>query len=348
MARLIFSLLICLGLMLPGVRAHAADYPVTLRMMAATNDNHPLYKAITLPWNEAVASASGGAVTVKYFNPGTLCAEAEIYDSVLSGLLDIGSNNTSRNPGKFAYSYAFGLPFLSPSAYSSTMAAVALLGACPRFAEEYSAAHLLWFNATSPLQLLSVKAPIKTLEDLKGMKVISFGVASADLIRALGGTPISVTPSESYMSLERGMAQAVIAPVAFARSNKLTEVAKYLTIVNASSGLGYSLMNKDSLAKLSPEGAKAVLHASVADLSANSGRETDAAEKAEIARLTESGIQVYVLPEAERARWVEKSAPIVEAWVAGMEGKGNGDARAFIEQMRALIRANTPSQASAL
>ena len=62
---------------------------------------------------------------------------------------------------------------------------------------------VLYLHAHGP-GLLHTKKPVKTLEDLKGMKIRSTGF-SAKVVEALGAVPVAMPQGETYEALSKGI-----------------------------------------------------------------------------------------------------------------------------------------------
>ena len=68
---------------------------------------------------------------------------------------------------------------------------------------------MLLFYSTGPQIISTVKKPVKTLEDLKGLKIRATG-RPADILKAVGGTPVGVEMADMYDGLQRGVVDGVL------------------------------------------------------------------------------------------------------------------------------------------
>lgn len=84
-----------------------------------------------------------------------------------------------------------------------------------------------------PYRVIASKKPIKSIDDIKGLKL---RLASAPLAvkswEALGAAVAVIPYSETYLALKQGTVDAVTCPVTDALFQKFCEVAPYLTITN--------------------------------------------------------------------------------------------------------------------
>ena len=74
---------------------------------------------------------------------------------------------------------------------------------------EYNA-KILQYTEGMDYRLFS-KKPVRTLEDLKGMKIKAMG-AYANWVKALGGEGVPVPMSEAYLDLQKGILDGVLSP----------------------------------------------------------------------------------------------------------------------------------------
>jgi TRAP-type C4-dicarboxylate transport system substrate-binding protein len=94
-------------------------------------------------------------------------------------------------------------------------------------------------------------------------------------------------------------------------------------------------MNKNKWNSLSKDIQDAIMSVSGLEGSKFWGRNFFDAAKEDAIQTAQKGgfpIDVYMLPDEERARWVEISGkPLWEAWVKKMESKGYGNAREILD-----------------
>ncbi len=93
--------------------------------------------------------------------------------------------------------------------------------------------------------------PVKTMEDLKGMKIRTIAGPSVDMLKALGAVPVVMPMPDVYMALQKGTLDGVMADWEPIQGFRFHEVAKYVT---TNTPFSYSLftliMNKDKFNSL--------------------------------------------------------------------------------------------------
>ncbi len=329
------NLLVVLGLFVLALTAvsaaRAAEKTWELSLTTAYNDRHPTTIHVWFPWMETIAKETNGRVKIRYFNPGTICPEPEIFSSVEAGIVGIGGTGQSRTPGKYPYAEVIDLPLLTSGAEAGSLLSWSGYEHFKVLQAEEKGVKVLWQWASAPFVLHTVKKPVKTLEDIKGLKIIGWYPTIMDVIRALGGSPIQVAPPDTYLALSRGMADGVLCPLAPVRSYKISEATKYTTMCNVMVSNFLMAMNWD-IWNAFPDDIKAVFEKNSGEkLAREAGLSLDrgAAEDREI--LARQGHVFIDLDTAELERWRQAVRPIHAIWVKKMEAKGLREARVILD-----------------
>ena len=105
-------------------------------------------------------------------------------------------------------------------------------------------------------QVFYCNSPIKTLDDLKGLKVRSFTPSMAALIQSLGATPVTLQFSEVYPALQRGVANCGVTSPTSGNSGKWPEVTSYFLPLSVSGSVQGHFMNLDYWKKFTPDQQK--------------------------------------------------------------------------------------------
>jgi len=102
-------------------------------------------------------------------------------------------------------------------------------------------------------QVFYCNKPIKTVDDIKGLKVRSFTPSMAALIQSLGATPVTLQFSEVYPALQRGVADCGVTSPTSGNAGKWPEVTSHFLPLSVSGSVQGHFMNLDYWKKLSPE-----------------------------------------------------------------------------------------------
>ncbi|MBR9979458.1 MAG: TRAP transporter substrate-binding protein [Desulfatitalea sp.] len=103
---------------------------------------------------------------------------------------------------------------------------------------------LLYTSYTDGVQMYSSKGNIQTMEDFKGLRILSQSPIFSEIMAKLGAAPdTSVPQTEQYMALQRGVSDAIANSVVGGYFQKNHEVAPYVTIMDMSFSTILVVMN---------------------------------------------------------------------------------------------------------
>jgi TRAP-type transport system periplasmic protein len=274
-----------------------------------------------LPWTKEVEKQTNGQVKIKIYPSQTLVKMRDAYDGVIRGIADISWGSFSLTPGRFPLISVMELPFLSPNTFVGAHTLHDLFKKFPEIRAELKDVHMLDLWVTLPYEIHTVKKPVRTMADLKGMKLATQPGARAAL-EALGAIPVTMGAPKIYQAVEKGIADgAVLAWGAF-NAYKLYEVTKYHANAHLG-GLPYFLViNKNSWAKLSKENQTVITKLTQKmwpDIVCGAvSKEMEIGIKKTKAKKNEI---VDFSPE-ELKDWIATGKPEWNKWVKKMESKG--------------------------
>lgn len=100
---------------------------------------------------------------------------------------------------------------------------------CPQCIEEFRKNNVVWFigSGYGPSKLLC-KTQVKSLPDVKGLKIKGTGGVESRWIDAMGGVPLNMTMPDAVVGIERGTINCMIGPQAFIRAYGLFDVIRYV------------------------------------------------------------------------------------------------------------------------
>lgn len=291
-----------------------------LSFAAHFGPKNEILNEVLKPWAKELEKRTNGEVKVKFYLGQTLAKTADQYDAVVDNIADLSWNLHGFNKGRFPLISVVELPFLSPSTEVGTKTINELYKKTPEMQKEHKDVHLLYIWATLPSQVHTIKKPVKTLEDLKGMKM-ACTPGAANTIKSLGAIPVPLPPPKMYEVLEKGVVDGVILPWASFKVWKLDEVTLYHTKADMGSVTGWSALNKDVWNSLSPE-VQAIINEISADLAMQTAATVTKHRDIALEKFAKAGHEFFELTAEERAKWIAKTAPITEKWIKDMEKKG--------------------------
>lgn len=102
-------------------------------------------------------------------------------------------------------------------------------------------------------QVMWCNGDVKGLEDLKGKKIRVFTSSMSRVVEGLGGTPVTIQPSEVYLALQRGVVDCGVTAPSAGNNGKWPEVTNVFMPLTLAYSVQGHFMNLDSWKRLSPE-----------------------------------------------------------------------------------------------
>lgn len=308
-----------------------AEEKFELKFISEYPDKHPTVKNGFMPWIEEVKKLSNGRLDITFFNPNALVPARQAWSSVIAGVTDIAASPSHWVHGTLSLAPVIQLPMMFNGAEAGSLTTWELSQTIPEWQKEYRQVKVLWHWSSALYEVHTKDKLVRTLDDLQGKKIIGWNPQIRNIIKALGANPVEVTPHDTYLAMERGMADGVICPIAPMKAFKITDVAKKHTIVDLMSDSFYAVMNKSKWDSL-PEDLQKILDDTTGERMARiSGKTLDEGSIADVAWMREQGHEFYVLPAEEKAKWQEKVSGIPQDWVESMKRKGISNAEKIHE-----------------
>ncbi|GAB4262581.1 TRAP transporter substrate-binding protein [Deferrisoma sp.] len=272
-------------------------------------------------WAKEIEKRTNGEVTFQLFHGQTLTKGKQAYDGVVSGISDVALSLFGYTPGRFPVMEAVDLPFGYPNAKAATEAINEVYRQLKP--KELDDVKVLYLHAHGPGLLHSKSKPIRTMEDLKGLKFRATGFA-AKIVKALGGTPVAMPMPETYQSLAKGVVDGALFPIEALKGWRLGEVVKYTTLSYSAaytSGF-FVVMNKQKWNAL-PDSAKKVIDEVSQEFIPKSAAAWDQIdEEGKKNYIEKQGGHLVELSAEEAARWKKAVEPVIEEYVKDKEAKG--------------------------
>jgi len=297
-----------------------------LKLHSFVPPTHVIWTDVIIPWSQEVARVSNNRLTVRLFPAMQLGGKPpELYRQTVQGITDA----TFTLPGYTSSDFPMmGLTELPGTANSADDGTKKLWANFDKFlARDFQGSKILMLWNSDSASLMSKNKPLRTLEDLKGLKIRTPSAAQSAQLAALGATPIDMPVTQIYNNLDRGVIDASMIPMSAALDFKLIEVAKYYTI---DAPLGRSpfmvAMNKGRYDKFPADLKKVIDDTTGLQLSLKGAATYDKKNHEAIAAAKKDREVIPLAPQ-ERQRWMEAFKPMIqqkvdEAEKAGLPGRG--------------------------
>ena len=295
------------------------------------------------PWIKRVEEASRGKVKIQVYPAQTLVKGPDSWNAIKSGVVDMAFCFHGFWPDLTPLSDVISLPTLPvKTADKGSEVLWKLYEKFPAIQREFQDVKVLALWTSDPYFLITTKKQIKTLEDIKGMKIRVTGGPPTEQMKALGGVPILIPTPDTYQSLDKGVVDGMTAPWEPIHGYRLVEVVKYYTMIPLNVTYFSMAMNKDKWNSLPKDVQDAIMSVGGLEGSKFLGRNYFDAAEGGVMELAKSGnhqMTRYVLPPEEQARWTKVAGePLWAEWVKKMEARGRPEARQILNATLEMLK----------
>lgn len=308
---------------------------VTLRLHHFLPAVSNVHRHFLQPWAQKVGRESEGRVRVQIFPSMQLGgAPPQLFDQAKDGVVDIVWTLPGNTPGRFPKIEVFELPFVAHKRGVPNAKAVQ---------EFYETSLRDEFRDVHPIcvwghdgGLIHSNRPVRTMEDLRGLKLRFPTRQNGEALRALGAAPIGMPVPQVPEAISQGAIDGAIVPWEVVPSIRLHELVRNHTEIPGTPTLYIATfvlaMNKAKYEGLSAD-ARRVLDANSGQVAAEmAGKVWDEQGPVVLEQVRRRNNNLITLSEDEVARWRRTTQPVVDNWVNATPGGG-----ALLEQARALV-----------
>jgi TRAP-type C4-dicarboxylate transport system substrate-binding protein len=320
------SLLLGVGL----TSAHAID----LKLAYFVGDQHAMSQWL-IKWADNLEKQSGGRITVKRFPGSQMGPVQQHYDFARTGQADVAWFLHGGTPGRFPLTELINLPYLAGSAEIGTKVLNDPELRSKYLDAEHRGVKVLLLLTHQPGNVHTTRKAIRTVDDMKGLRLRFASPTIRDFVAALGATPVGVAPTEQVEQLQKGTIDGVFidyggAGIAF----KMGGVVKYSTEMYSYVTSFGVVMNEDYWNKLPPD-LKELVAKSMTGVEKDVGEAWDGLDVPGKKALVDGGAEAIRLSPAENEKFRKIGSDVTEAKLKELEGK-NMPARAVHTMMKSL------------
>ncbi len=204
-------------------------------------------------WTKELKEKSNGRLNITIF-PASVMGPVQNYaDYARTGVADITWFLHGATPGRFPLTEVIQLPYMVGSAEIGTKvlndpSVLELL------APEYQGLKVLYLLTHQPGNLHTASKPVRTVDEMKGLRIRFASVTIKSFIAALGGTPVGVPPSGIADALQKGTIDGCFVDYGGAHTAfRLGGLVKYTTEMYSYVSSFGVVMNPAAFAKLPPD-----------------------------------------------------------------------------------------------
>jgi len=281
---------------------------------------HPMIRHVFNPLIEDVAKATDGEVKIRLYPAGQLGQGPALqYRRVVDGIADFSFGLPGYTSSDFPGTLLIEMPGVTQDPLEATHM---LWNAFPGLLEkEFARVKVLGMWANAPAMIMTSKKQVRSLDDLRGIKIRVPSAAVGKVIEAWGAAPVTMPSPAVYNALATGVVDGILMGSSGIIPFKLHEVARYYT-VNLSAGVTsfFLIMNRDSWEKLTAPQKAAIdkLTGRTVSLKAAKVYLDEGNEGIELVRKGGKG-ELVAIADSELARFRAASGQALDAAVAELE-----------------------------
>jgi len=244
------------------VEAKALELSLATKM----GTQSPEYKAIEY-FAELVEKKSQDRLKISIFGSEVLGTDETVFKGLKMGAVDIYVGSLNIAPRMFVPELDYFTPLFVYEDFAHFIRFCKSDYAKKKWEELSEKANVIMLSKEftwrrGPFRVLCTKKPIKSIDDLKGLKLRFYpSKLELDMWESLGTSPTVIAWSETYLALKQGIVEAVTSPVTLILDTKFVEVCPYVTRVDEYPQTICFFMNKDKFQILSEGLQKALIDA---------------------------------------------------------------------------------------
>jgi TRAP-type transport system periplasmic protein len=272
-------------------------------------------------WGERLEKASNGRLVFKHFPGAQMAPPPAHYDLARTGQADVSWFLHGGTPGRFPLTELISLPYTVGSAEIGTKVLNDAQLRQKYLDAEHRGVKVLMLLTHQPGNVHTTKKPIRSADDMKGLRIRFAAPTIRDFVAALGGTAVGVQPGEQLEMLQKGTLDGTFidyggAGIAFKMGGTIkysTEMYSYVS----SFGVG---MNPEFYKKL-PADLRKLVDESMVGVEKEVGEGWDALDAVGKKLLVEGGAEPIRLSKDEDARFRKVGEQVTAARIKELDGK---------------------------
>jgi TRAP-type C4-dicarboxylate transport system substrate-binding protein len=298
--------------------------PIVLVFSTTESANSFLVKDIFEPYFAELEKKTNGMLKIEPHYSGELAASLDAYDATVKGTIDMTVFTPLDMASRFPMDGIMAFSSLDVVCHKRGRVMWDLFQTFPEMREQYKDTKVLFMGCMSKGYLGTIEGkPVRTLEDLKGLKVAAPGKWPGERQKALGMVPVSMAPPDIFPSLQKGLIDGLFISLFLLRDINLGEILKYVEYpTQFTLTPRVCVMNLDAYNKLPTDIQEIVTETSDRWLDYYS----EAYHLMDVDRMStaveEFGVEFIELSKDELSRWAALDEPVWDKFVSELEAQG--------------------------
>ena len=321
-----------------------AQQTVTLKFHTFMAPTSNVWLNMHKAWMDKVEKDSGGRIKFEGYPAMQLGGTpVQLYDQVRDGVVDVVWTLPGNTAGRFPRVEVFELPFIMTNAEATSKAYWEYV---QTFApDEFKDTQVIALQVHGPGVIHTADKAVRTVADMRGLKMRAPTRQVTKLMAALGATPVGMPLPQIPDALSKGTINGCVIPWEVVPSVKVHELTKYHAEFDPAGGSLYTTtfvmaMNKARYGSLPPDLKKVIDDNSGIQTSGWLGKVQQGGDVAGRKAASDRGNTIFTVSANEAQEFRRRSRQIEVEWVEDMNKRGF-DGRKLLETARALIDKHT-------
>lgn len=303
-----------LGMLAIALADQAAAQQTTLIVATLTNEDSLPVQRFFKPWAEAVEKSSNGALKIDVRNGYAIASLNNSLDRLNDDVVQITGVFHGSWPGRFPLSEVAGLPFMTTKAEDAGVALWRLYktGLLDSELKDFVPLAMTTYGFSG--LHLGKKPP--TLDDLRGLKIVTASKIQSDMLTLLGASPSSATPMDAYTALQRGTYDGILTSWGGVLAFHLNEVTNFHVDAALGTTTEMLAMTRKRYEAL-PKAARDAIDANSGEATTRllASQSVDGLIAKSQAQARAKGAAIVNLTPAQTTLWQDKTKAVIDEWV---------------------------------
>jgi TRAP-type transport system periplasmic protein len=320
--------------------ALAQQSVVTLKFHTFMSPQSNVWLNMHKAWMDKVEKESGGRIKFEAYPAMQLGGTpVQLYDQARDGVVDIIWTLPGNTAGRFPRVEVFELPFMMTNAEATSKAYWEYVQTMAQ--DEFKEVQVLALQVHGPGVIHTVDKQVKSVADMKGLKMRAPTRQVTKLMGYLGATPVGMPLPGIPDALSKGTIQGAVIPWEVVPSVKVHELTKFSAEFDPAGGALYTTtfvmaMNKAKYSALPADLKKIIDNNSGIETSGWLGKTQQAGDAAGRKSATDRNNTIFTVDAAEAQQFRRASRLVEVEWVEDMKKRGY-DGQKLLETARSLI-----------
>ncbi|GAC1607112.1 MAG: TRAP transporter substrate-binding protein [Ramlibacter sp.] len=321
-----------------------AQQSVTLKFHTFMAPTSNVWLNMHKAWMDKVERDSKGRIKFEGYPAMQLGGTpVQLYDQARDGVVDVVWTLPGNTAGRFPRVEVFELPFIMTNAEATSKAYWDYVQTMAP--DEFKDTQVIALQVHGPGVIHTVDKAVKSVNDMRGLKMRAPTRQVTKLIAALGATPIGMPLPQIPDALSKGTINGCVIPWEVVPSVKVHELTRHHAEFDPAGGSLYTTtfvmaMNKAKYNSLPPDLKKVIDANSGQATSGWLGKAQQAGDVAGRKAASDRGNSIFTVSAADAQEFRRRSRAIEVEWVEDMNKRGH-DGRKLLQTARDLIDKHT-------